>query len=65
MSYEKGPVLTMLEDYNIFPVDGMHMPSKPIPRQTMYERTDAADGDDMYVISNRPGQFSCQIKFSS
>lgn len=64
MSYEKGPVLTMLTEMNIFSVDGMYMPSKPVPRQTMYERTDAADGDDMYVISNRPGQFSIQVKFS-
>jgi len=61
--YYKGGAMTLLDDYNLFPAGGVYMPSGGNHLETKYEKSVAADGDDIYTLANTRGSINVLVKF--
>lgn len=62
--YEQGAPRTILWDYNFMPDGFPHMDADLAHSTTKYEKTFAADHDEIYNFANPAGSMSILVKFS-
>ena len=61
--YDKGGALTLLDDYGLFPSEGVFMPSDADHLETKYEKSEASDGDAIYTLANTRGSINILVKY--
>jgi len=62
--YDKGGAMILLEDYNLFPYEGVYMPSGGAHLETKFEKSIAADSDLIYTLANTRGSINILVKFA-
>jgi len=61
--YDKGGAMKLLDEYNLFPYQGIYMRSGGNHLETKYEKSIAADGDKIYTLANSRGSINVLVKF--